>query len=55
MKTIIVYKSYHRKNTEKVAKATAEAINARVAKVEDVRSEELATTISSALARISRL
>jgi len=42
MKTIIVYKSYHRMNTEKVAKAMAEAMNAQLTKVEDVRPEELA-------------
>ena len=42
MKTFIVYKSYHRMNTEKVAKAMAEAMNAQFTKVEDVRPEELA-------------
>ena len=42
MKTLIVYKSYHRMNTEKVAKAMAEAMNAQFTKVEDVRPEELA-------------
>ena len=42
MKTLIVYKSYHRMNTEKVAKAMAEAMNAQLTKVEDVRPEELA-------------
>jgi flavodoxin len=42
MNTLIVYKSYHRMNTEKVAKAMAEAMNAQLAKVEDVRPEELA-------------
>jgi len=42
MKTLIVYKSYHRMNTEKVAKAMAEAMNTQVTKVEDVRPEELA-------------
>jgi hypothetical protein len=42
MKTIIVYKSYHRMNTEKVAKAIAEVMNAQLTKVEDVRQEELA-------------
>jgi flavodoxin len=41
MKTIIVYKSYHRMNTEKVAKAMAEAMNAQLTKVEDVRPEAL--------------
>jgi flavodoxin len=41
VKTLIVYKSYHRTNTEKVAKAIAEAMDAQLAKVEDVRPEEL--------------
>ena len=41
MKNIIVYKSYHRMNTEKVAKAMAEAMNAQLTKVEDVRPEAL--------------
>jgi len=42
MKTLIVYKSYHRMNTEKVAKAMAEAMDAQLSKVEDVRPEALA-------------
>ena len=42
METLIVYKSYHYMNTEKVAKAIAEAMNAQISKVEDVRPEELA-------------
>jgi flavodoxin len=42
VKTLIVYKSYHRMNTEKVAKALAEAMDAQLTKVEDVRPEELA-------------
>jgi flavodoxin len=41
MNTLIVYKSYHRMNTEKVAKAMAEAMNAQLSKVEDVRPEAL--------------
>ena len=41
MKTLIIYKSYHHMNTEKVAKAMASAINAKLVKVEDVRPEEL--------------
>ncbi|MGB8311985.1 MAG: flavodoxin family protein [Halobacteriota archaeon] len=41
MKTLIVYKSTHRMNTEKVAKAMAETMNAQLTKVEDVRPEEL--------------
>ncbi|MCX6683719.1 MAG: flavodoxin family protein [Methanoregula sp.] len=42
MKTLIIYKSYHRMNTEKVAKAMAETMNATLAKVESVLPEELA-------------
>ena len=42
MNTLIVYKSYHRMNTEKVAKAMAEAMNAQLTKVEDARPEALA-------------
>ena len=53
MKTLIVYKSYHRMNTEKVAKAMAEAMDAQLAKVEDVRSEELAAYDLIGLARAS--
>jgi len=37
MKTIVVYKSYHRMNTEKVAMAMAEVMNAQLAKVGNVR------------------
>jgi flavodoxin len=40
--TLIVYKSYHRMNTEKVAKAMAEAMKAQLTKVEDARPEALA-------------
>jgi len=42
LKTLIIYKSYHHMNTEKVAKAMADAMDAKLAKVEDVRPEELA-------------
>lgn len=42
MKTLIVYKSVHHMSTEKVVKAMASAMGARLAKVEDVRPEELA-------------
>lgn len=42
MKTLIIYKSYHHMNTEKVAKVMAETLNATLAKVEDGRPEELA-------------
>lgn len=41
-KTLIVYKSLHRKNTEKVARAMAEATGARLARTGEVRPEELA-------------
>ncbi len=42
MNALIIYKSYHYMNTEKVAKAMAEAINAKLVKVEDAQPEELA-------------
>ncbi len=42
MNTLIVYKSYHRMNTEQVAKAMAEAMNAQLTKVEDARPEAVA-------------
>lgn len=42
MRTLIIYKSYHRMNTEKIAKVMAQAMNADLAKVEDVKLEELA-------------
>jgi flavodoxin len=42
MNVLIVYKSYHRMNTEKVAKAMAGAMNATVKKVEEVGPEDLA-------------
>jgi flavodoxin len=41
MGTLIVYESYHRMNTEKVAKAMAEAMGARLEKVEGIDPEEL--------------
>ncbi len=41
MKTIIIYKSYHHMNTEKVAKAMAETMNATLVRVEDVKPGEL--------------
>jgi flavodoxin len=37
----IIYKSYHRMNTEKVAKAMAETMNATLQKVEEVNPEDL--------------
>jgi flavodoxin len=42
MKILIIYKSYHRMNTEKVAKAMAEAVDATMVKAEDTRIDDLA-------------
>jgi len=42
MNVLIIYKSYHRMNTEKVAKAMAEVMNATLKKVEEVGPEDLA-------------
>ena len=42
MNVLIIYKSYHRMNTEKVAKAMAEAMNATLKKVDEVGPEDLA-------------
>jgi len=41
MNALIIYKSYSRMNTEKVAKAMAEAVNATLKKVEDANPEDL--------------
>ncbi|MBM4242063.1 MAG: flavodoxin [Euryarchaeota archaeon] len=41
MNALIIYKSYHNMNTEKVAMAMAEAINAKLVKVEYAQPEEL--------------
>ncbi len=41
MRTLIIYKSYHKMNTEKIAKVMAEAMNADIVKVEDVQMEDL--------------
>jgi flavodoxin len=41
MSVLIIYKSYHRMNTEKVAKAMAEAMNATLKKPDEVKPEEL--------------
>jgi flavodoxin len=41
MNVLIVYKSYHKMNTEKVAQAMAEAMNATLKKVDEVRPEDL--------------
>ena len=42
MDVLIIYKSYHRMNTEKVAKAMAQAMNATLKKVGEVGPEDLA-------------
>jgi len=42
VKTLIIYKSVHQMNTEKVAKAMAEVINADLRKVEEVKPAMLA-------------
>ncbi len=41
MKILIVYRSYHRMNTRKVARAMAEATGATLATVDEVRPEDL--------------
>jgi flavodoxin len=41
MNVLILYLSYHRMNTEKVARAMAETMNAALKKVIDVRPEDL--------------
>lgn len=41
MKTLIIYKSVHHMNTEKVAKAMAEAIHADLRKIEEVKPADL--------------
>ena len=41
MKTLIIYKSYHKMNTEKIAKVMAQEMNANLAKVEDVKPADL--------------
>ncbi len=42
MNVLILYKSYHRRNTEKVARAMAEVMDAKIKRVEDARIEDLA-------------
>ncbi|HPD11484.1 MAG TPA: flavodoxin family protein [Methanoregulaceae archaeon] len=42
MNILIIYKSYHRMNTEKVAMAMAEAMKVTLKKVEEVGPEDLA-------------
>ena len=39
MKTLIIYKSYHHMSTEKIAKAMAETLNAKLVKVDDSEPE----------------
>jgi flavodoxin len=41
MNVLIIYKSYHKMNTEKVAKAMAETMNATLKKVEEAKPEDL--------------
>jgi len=41
MKILIVYRSYHRMNTQKVARAMAEATGATLATVDEIRPEDL--------------
>lgn len=42
MKTLIIYKSVHQMNTEKVAKVMADAIHADLRKVDEIRPDMLA-------------
>ena len=42
MKTLIIYKSVHHMSTEKVAKTMAEAMGAKLVKVEEAGPEDLA-------------
>ncbi|NLX49848.1 MAG: flavodoxin [Methanospirillum sp.] len=42
MKTLIVYRSYHRMNTQKIARAMAEATGATLVTVDEVRPGDLA-------------
>ena len=42
MKTLIVYMSYHRMNTERVARAMAEAMGATLMKTDEATPEDLA-------------
>jgi flavodoxin len=41
MNILIIYKSYHRMNTEKVAKAMAETMTATLQKVEEAKPDDL--------------
>ena len=42
MKILIVYRSYHRMNTQRVARAMTEATGATLMEVDEVRAEDLA-------------
>lgn len=42
LKTLIIYESYHHKNTEKIAEAMKNAMGAKLAKVDDVTLDDLA-------------
>ncbi len=41
MKTVIIYASIHHKNTEKIAKAMAEVLNAKLIKFTEVKKEDV--------------
>lgn len=41
MKTLIIYNSYHKMNTEKIATVMAQEMNAKLAKVDNVMPEDL--------------
>jgi len=43
VETLIIYRSRHRGNTEKIAKVMAEVMSAKLLKVEDVQPKELST------------
>ena len=42
MNILIIFKSYHHLSTEKIAKAMAEIMNAKLVKVDDAQAEDLA-------------
>lgn len=41
MKTIIIYSSYHHKNTEKIAKAIADILNAKLIKAKNANKSDI--------------
>ncbi len=41
MKTLIVYVSFHHKNTEKIAEAISSVLNAKLVKASEVKEEEI--------------